>query len=233
MKSSYFWGIIIVLLGLALLLNNLGITDIKIGELISTYWPVIFIFFGLDLLIDKRNRKLRSNLLAGTFLIILGLAIIGRNRGLFYFNFALIWNIFWPLVLIFAGLNILKSGSISKDSHLAIMGYIEKKDNWKLDNESYFAFMGAAELDLRGAEIPEGESYLKLSALLGAIELKVPDDVNIICKNTSILGGFEFFNEDNGGIYSNKQFEHKARVETNKKIFIDSFCFMGAIEIDD
>ena len=72
------------------------------------------------------------------------------------------------------------------------MGYIEKKDNWKLDNESYFAFMGAAELDLRGAEIPEGESYLKLSALLGAIELKVPDDVNIICKNTSILEDLSF-----------------------------------------
>lgn len=217
MKSSIFWGIIIVLLGLSLLLNNLGITDINIGYIISTYWPIIFIIWGLDLIIGKANRKFRSNFFIGAILVILGLAIIGRNQGLYYFNFALLWKIFWPLLLIFAGISILKANTFSKDSQWAILGAIERKNNWKLDSGTYITLLGGTELDLRTAEIPEGETYLQLNAFLGGIEIKTPEDVDISCRNTSLMGGIEFFHDGNGGIYSNRQYEHKANVETNKK----------------
>lgn len=231
MKSSYFWGILIILLGLALLLNNLGVIDIDIWEIISTYWPVIFIIAGLELVFEKSNRKLRSNLLVGAILIILGLSIVGRNMGLFYFSFSLLWNIFWPLVLILIGINLLRAGTISKDSNWAVMSGIEKTKHWKLSNENYIALLGGIDLDLDVAEIPEGETYLQLTAVLGGIDIRAPKDVDIICRNTSILGGIDFFHEGNGGIFSSKEYEHKANVETKKKIIINSLCFMGGIEI--
>lgn len=230
-KASYIWGLIIIFLGLALLLNNLGITDLNIEEVITTYWPVIFIIWGLDLFIDKASRRVRSNLFLGAILIILGLSIIGRNLELFYFDFSLLWNIFWPLILIFIGINILKAGTTSRESNWAIMSGIERKNDWKLSNQSYIAFMGGIDLDLRVAEIPEGNTYLQLTAIMGGIDIIAPGDVEIICKNTSFLGGIDFFHEEAGGIYTSKEYEHKTNVETKKRIIINSQCIMGGIEI--
>ena len=40
------FGMVLVLLGAALLLNNLGITSISIGDLIETYWPIVWLLWG-------------------------------------------------------------------------------------------------------------------------------------------------------------------------------------------
>ena len=145
MKSSYFWGIIIVLLGLALLLNNLGITDIKIGELISTYWPVIFIFFrpGSSFLIRGiGNWKVQSP--GGSNFYNPGTFHYREKLRSVLFQFCPYYGISsGHLVLIFARINLLKSGSISKDSHLGIIsGILRKTEHWKLSNENYIALLG-------------------------------------------------------------------------------------------
>lgn len=230
MRSSVIWGIIIVLIGLGLLLNNLGITNIEIGEIIATYWPTIFIIWGLETIINKNSRKFKSNFIFGVIMILLGFSIIGRNLNLFDFDFSLLWNMLWPLILIFIGIGILKAGTITKNNW-AIMGGIERRNDWKLSDQSYIALMGGIDLDLTVADIPEGETYLELTVIMGGIEIKAPNDTDIICKNTTLLGGIDFFHEDDGGIYMNKEFKHKANVETKKKIFINSHCILGGIEI--
>src|SRR5690554_3981355 len=205
MRTSFIWGIVIILIGVGLLLNNLGITNLDIGELISTYWPVIFIIWGLDIIIDRNSRKIKSNFIFGAILFILGFAIIGRNLNLFYFDFSLLWNIIWPLILILVGISILRSGAFSKKGSWAVMSGIERRQKgWKLSNQNYTAFLGGIDLDLTVADIPEEETFLELAAILGGIDIRVPDDVNISCNNTSILGGMEFFCEDSGGVFVNK-----------------------------
>src|SRR5690554_103408 len=111
MRTSFIWGVLIVLIGLALLLNNIGITDLNIGELFSRYWPVVFIILGLDILLERNSRKSAFNMVLGTFFFLLGFTIIGRNLDLFEFNFSIVWNLLWPLLLILVGVNILRSGA--------------------------------------------------------------------------------------------------------------------------
>jgi len=135
MKASFLWGIIIVLIGLVLLLNNLGMTNLDIGEIFVIYWPVIFIIWGLETIIEKKHRN-NTNLIFGGLLLILGAGIIGRNLGYFSFDFSILWGILWPLLLILVGINILKSGAFSKKGSIAIMSGFEKKRNgWKLTGQ--------------------------------------------------------------------------------------------------
>lgn len=232
MRTSFIWGVLIVLIGLALLLNNIGITDFNIGELFSTYWPVVFIILGLDILLEKNSRKSAFNMILGTFFFLLGFTIIGRNLDLFEFNFSIVWNLLWPLILILVGINILRSGAFTHKGNLAILSGLEKKQSgWKLESQNYLAVMGGIELDLKTADIPEGETHLEFTAVMGGINIKIPEDINIICNNTSILGGIEFFQEDSGGIFISKSFERKADTETSKTITINSNCIMGGIEL--
>ncbi len=231
MRTSFLWGVIIVLIGFALLLNNLGMTDLDIGEMFATYWPLVFIIWGLETIIEKKHRN-NTNLIFGGILLILGAGIIGRNLGYFDFDFSILWSILWPLFLILVGINILRSGAFTKKGCVAIMSGIEKnRSGWKLTDKSYFALMGGIDLDMTIAEIPQEETTLELTAIMGGFEIVGPRDINIICKNTSILGGMNFFKDDSGGIFMNKEFERKAEVETTKTMYIYSRCILGGIDI--
>ncbi|RIE05487.1 hypothetical protein D3H35_00065 [Cohnella faecalis] len=50
MQSSFlhrfFWGIVVIAIGVVFLLNQTGAASFDIGELFSVYWPVIVIFSG-------------------------------------------------------------------------------------------------------------------------------------------------------------------------------------------
>jgi len=45
-KESFFWGLIILVLGLLFLMKNFGL-EINIWHLLGKYWPLILIYIGL------------------------------------------------------------------------------------------------------------------------------------------------------------------------------------------
>jgi predicted membrane protein len=52
---NLFWGFILVLFGIFLLLDNMGIADF--GELIHDYWPVILILWGISILTRRKRHS--------------------------------------------------------------------------------------------------------------------------------------------------------------------------------
>ena len=234
-KFSKLLGLIIVLLGVILLLNNLNITDVSTGEIISTYWPVLIIFWGIDNLItNKNNSQPTGNKITTGIILILGIVILGRNLGFFVFILSIIWKLLWPLVFIFLGLSILKGSSKTSSTNWAFMSGLTRKNNtWKLSSTSYRAIMGGIELDLSTAEISDGKTYLDLTAFMGGIEIKIPEELNVKCNNISLLGGIDFFQEDSGGIIVNRSFEHNGDKENNQQLIINSRTIMGGIEIKE
>jgi len=51
MKKGF--GILLIIVGLLLLLNNLKVLDVSLMEIIRVYWPVILIWLGLSNLLKK------------------------------------------------------------------------------------------------------------------------------------------------------------------------------------
>ena len=54
MKSRIVAPVILIAIGILFLLKNLGLADLDLGRLLSTWWPAILIVLGISLLI-KRN----------------------------------------------------------------------------------------------------------------------------------------------------------------------------------
>ena len=57
MEKGKSIGILFILLGLLFLANNLNIIQVSLGELIRVYWPIIFIWIGVDKLLRKSKKK--------------------------------------------------------------------------------------------------------------------------------------------------------------------------------
>ncbi len=56
MPRNLIAALVLITLGVLFLLNNLGYTDLSLGRLISTWWPLILILVGISLLLRDRER---------------------------------------------------------------------------------------------------------------------------------------------------------------------------------
>ena len=52
-RQGIFWGGLLILIGVLFLLDNFYYLDI--GDIISTYWPLILIGFGIKILLDRQR----------------------------------------------------------------------------------------------------------------------------------------------------------------------------------
>ncbi|WP_027340381.1 LiaF transmembrane domain-containing protein [Halonatronum saccharophilum] len=192
MNTKRFLGIIIILLGVLLLFNGAGITDIGIGDLISNYWPLLLVGGGLFNLISNPVGKL-----GGLIVFLIGLSLQLRVLG--YFNI-FDFEFFWPIVLILVGFwLIFKRGDninhLSEDSFniIAIFsGFETKSVSKKFKGGSIIAIFGGAEVDLRKADIAEDQvARIDVLAMFGGVDIYVPEGWNVVVSGLPIFGGWE------------------------------------------
>ena len=225
-------GIGVIAFGLLWLLINLGLLDVSIGSLIGTYWPVFIILWGADHF--RRYAKSGfSSIVSGLLLLGLGALILGRNMGLYEFDFSVIWKIILPLFIIFVGWALLRGPlNTMGGNNYAILGSLElKKRGWKLESGNILALMGGADIDLTVADIPDWPIELNLTAIMGGIEVRVPDNIALECEGTALLGGVEFIGEESGGIIGRTKVEQSGVPGADKKIIIRGTAIMGGIQV--
>lgn len=235
-------GLVVIALGIVWLLRNLGVVEVDIGDLFATYWPVLLLVWGIDALVSAmsspaRQERRPAGVLSGTgllglILIVLGLVILGRNMGLYWVDLSALWRVFWPAVIILLGWGLIRGASGRGGTHWAVMSGIELKNRgWRLEDGNYIAFMGGADLDLTCADIPERETLLNLTAVMGGIDVKVPADLEVECEGTAILGGVKFFDEEGGGIVTARKTTQRGAEGSQRRVVIRAWTLMGGVEV--
>jgi hypothetical protein len=57
MHRNLITALVLITLGVLFLLNNLGYTNLSLGRLITTWWPLVLILIGIHLLLRDRDRN--------------------------------------------------------------------------------------------------------------------------------------------------------------------------------
>ncbi len=187
-----FWGVLLIGIGALFQLNNLGIIDFWFDDL----WPIIIILVGIAILKGSRFKP-----------VILCFSDKDRNT----------WKRdSW-------------CGSFSDKKHSVSNGHIDITailggGDYNISSKQFkggkvTAILGGCELDFSNAEIAGDEERVVIdtSVIMGAIEMRVPTDWQVILQGTPIFGAVE-----------NKTASPK---ESGKKIIIRGSVIMGAIEI--
>ncbi|MDQ0060816.1 cell wall-active antibiotics response protein LiaF [Paenibacillus harenae] len=98
-------GIVIIAIGVMFLLRQMGHVSFDVGEVFSTYWPLILIFFGIQGLISNARHQ-GSGWWNGIVLII-GFVFLGRNLDWFDWSIGDIIPYIWPIIIIVVGFKML------------------------------------------------------------------------------------------------------------------------------
>lgn len=79
-----------------------------------------------------------------------------------------------------------------QDTLVAILGGNERKGIWRpARRTNMLAVLGGIELDYSEAEFPPGVSEITIFTVMGGVELKVPEELNVEVQAIPILGGVE------------------------------------------
>ena len=197
-KSSLiraFLSIVVVALGGVLLLKNLDIINISWDIFWGTVWAAGFVLSGLVNIFNYRNK---TAWIWGLLLVAIGI-LIGFNS--YRIVDVSIWKVFWPVVLIAAGLSMMfntspksvkRSKKLDKDgaSNEKISCFWSEEDAVKGDytGGSLVATFGGVDLDLRQAKIKDG-SVIEVFTFCGGVNITLPDDVIIENEVRGFLGG--------------------------------------------
>jgi predicted membrane protein len=169
------------------------------------------------------------NLWFGLIFTLVGILFLLDNFYLIRFGFSELW----PFVLILVGIAILKhgySGSKGRSTdvdyidHSAVLGGGEYRYTSKtLKGGKLFAFMGGCEVDLRQADIQDDEMMIDIFAMMGGIEIKVPESWQVTVRGLPLMGGL-----------SNNTYQRQAEsgtAPTGKKLLVKGTAIMGGIEV--
>ncbi len=222
--GNVLWGIVLIVVGLIIGGNALGITNINI---FFDGWWTLFIIVPCFIGLFKENEK-TGNVIG----LLIGIALFLGCQDII--NFDLIWKLALPTVLVIIGLSIIFKDTLGGKVNEEIKKLNEKRSGAntycatfseqkvKFDKETFTgadltAVFGGVECDLRNAII-ESDVVINVSSIFGGIDILVPSNVKIKTKSTSIFGGVENKSNTNGE-------------ENFHTIYVNGTAIFGGVEI--
>ena len=222
--GNVLWGIVLIIVGVIIGGNALGITNINI---FFDGWWTLFIIIPSFIGLFKDSEK-AGNLIG----LLIGIALLLACQDVL--NFDLIWKLAFPAILVAIGLSIIFKDVLGGKISAEIKKLNESRNdenqycatfsgqNVNFDGEKFTgadltAVFGGVKCDLRKAII-DSDVVINASSTFGGIEIYVPSNVKIKTKSTSIFGGVE----------------NKANTKEDEKshtIYINGIAVFGGVEI--
>jgi predicted membrane protein len=183
-----------ILLGLLLLANNFGVLDYEIKRYLFR-WEVILIFLGIVFISGRGNKS------TGIILLIIGSVFYLRDFLHFHLNF---WQIFWPSLLILAGLMIIFRHKLDKEwrrnplpmndhfiDEIAVFGGGDRViTSQQFQGGKVTAIFGGLNFNMLKAKLAPGENYIDVFCLFGGMKLVIPEGWIVKIRVMSFFGGF-------------------------------------------
>jgi predicted membrane protein len=216
-------GVLLLLVGALLILNNFNLIPFHIPYYLFT-WPMILIIIGVVLVISRGNNS------AGFFLITFGGLFLAMD--VFHFSWRDIGG-FWPIILVLIGIGLLirnsSGGAGEKKSdnsfidEMTLFGGTKKIINsQEFEGGKTTTLFGGTELILQNAKPIPGGAVVDTFTMFGGTDIVVPSDWEVKVEATAVLGGIDDKRETATSI---------VKSDPNKVLIIKGFVMFGGVEV--
>lgn len=228
-------GLLLLAWGVVLALHGLGVSHLPVGQLIDTWWPAPFVFWGLSgLLLSffRGGRGAFTNLIVA---VLFGVLLAG-NLGVTHIH---AWTIFWAILVLGLGFEILRGPRFYSSSGWRrrfgagdVSISFDGSDVFRRHRaRSEGHLIGDLRLDLSQEHIPDGETPYDLSALIGDITVLVPQDLAVSVDAEVMIGDLNVFGQRQEGIGRHLHFESPGYADATRKVRILAHLMIGDVTV--
>jgi len=242
-------AIIFITIGVILILENIGLATFKLKDSWLYIYPIIFILYGIKLMID-RMRFNGGSWLLGSFLVIFGTLLLLDRFNVIVFKFNDIGKL-WPLLIVYIGVMffsrshgpsvVIKSNKRDKYkkfyknpnfSNFSIGNHEYNQPNWKVEPLYLTNLAGDFYFDFTKAFIPEKETPITISALAGDVHILMPENVDFSAEASVKAGDIDIVGQSVDGINRSMSFKTANYEEAVRRINFTLKLKAGSVRID-
>ena len=222
--ENVLWGIVLIIVGVIIGGNALGITNINI---FFDGWWTFFIIIPCFIGVIKDQEKTGS-----TIGLLIGIALLLGCQNIL--NFELIWKLAFPTILVVIGLSMIFKDTLGSKVNEEIKKISKNRNNVneccatfsgqniKIENEKFTgadltAVFGGVKCNIKNAIINQ-DVVINASGIFGGVEIYVPENCNVKIKSSSIFGG----------VTDKKNYKENPEGHI---IYINATCMFGGVEI--
>jgi predicted membrane protein len=197
--SGILFGSVIVVIGLLLLLDNMGI--VQVHDL-WRFWPVILIVVGVSKVLEGRTP---AGWVWGGLVALVGAMLLLDNLHILVIDLG---DFIWPLAVIGFGVMLLLK-ALDRRRYLdgrpplapsnnglagawAVFSSVKRRvEDQDFKGGDVVAVFGEVKIDLRKAGIASGEAVIEVNAVFAGVDIRVPETWLVVLKGAGIFGAFE------------------------------------------
>jgi predicted membrane protein len=140
----------------------------------------------------------------------------------------------WPLAFILLGVwLIVRPRMLEPGATLTqrLIGEIERAGDYAVTDEEFWAFIAELDLDMTQADIPQGETRLKVYGFVGEVDLLVPEDVGVAVSSTSFVNSIKMPTGKQESFVAPLRLQTDNYKIAERKIRLEMTCFVGEAKI--
>ncbi|MDL4842768.1 cell wall-active antibiotics response protein LiaF [Aquibacillus rhizosphaerae] len=245
-------AIIIILLGTALVLINVGLVSWEFAEAWLYVYPAFFILLGCKWFFDGLKGK--GGLWTGSFLTVFGGLLLMDRFELLEFKFMDIYKL-WPLLIVYLGFSLFGSSNKRKkkktfqfifdsDDHKDSEKMYGKKQkfvvgdhkfntpNWKVEPLELWNAVGDYHIDFTKAFIPDKEIPIRIQGWAGDVRILMPENIDFSLEAHVKAGDINVFGQSAEGINRTLTFVTPNYEVATRKLTIYLSLKAGSIRVD-
>jgi hypothetical protein len=171
----------------------------------------------------------RSQMAVGAFLVLLGAGFLLANVLKISF-----WAICFPVSLILAGVLLLlrpKRFGTSSSANWYLFGDIKRRGDWAVANEEFWLLFGDAELDFTRAQLPVGETTIRINGFIGDVDVTVPPEVGVLVSASGFIVDVRTPTEKIDRFLSLANVASPNYATAKRKLHVSTIFFIGDIDV--
>ena len=171
----------------------------------------------------------KGQIVFGLVILVIGAALLVDN--LFHIS---IWSFFWPLAIIALGVwMILRPRGVGARGRVwqRLLGDVRRRGDWQVADEEFWHLIGDIRLDMTEAQIPEGETMIRIYGLVGSLRLVVPEGVGVSVFSTAFVTDARVFGQKTDNVLSPYKYQSEDYSTAGRRIRIESSRFITDLRV--
>lgn len=243
--SRNLLALLLILLGIILVLDNIGVLNTDFQQLWHYLYPSLIIILGIHLFY-RFLKKGGEGWIFGSFFIIFGSLLLLGKFDIIDYTFRDLFKL-WPLLIMYVGFSMIGKANRRRRPRIHIttdnddkgfhehihVGTVEyQQANWKVKPMDLRNIAGDFYLDFTKAFIPEEEIPITIRSWAGDVHLLLPEDVACRIDAYVKVGEVTVMDQTADGINRSLHYESPDYEEAVRKLDIHINVKAGSIRVN-
>jgi len=171
--------------------------------------------------------RIPGQVIFGILIILIGLMFLLGN----FFDVD-VGALCFPTALILIGVWLLiRPRLVGPDTALRmrIFGPIRRSGAWRVGDEEIWLLIGDVYLDMTQAEIPPGETHVRVFAFISNVRLLVPQDVGVSASSMAFITDTRVFGQKRGGFVIPSHVTSEGYENAGRKVQVETISFIADV----